>query len=264
MKIAIAGCAGRMGKELIREALDMPGLELVAGSVKAGAPEAGRDLGEIANRPLLGIKATSDPAGLFAHADAVIDFTTPDLCLRLAALAARHKKILISGTTGLTSAQLTELELHAEKAVILWSPNTSMAVNLLTRLVEQAATILGEDYDIEILEMHHRHKVDAPSGTALALAAAAARGRDIDLEKCSIRSRDGHTGPRPTGEIGFATLRGGDVVGEHKVIFAGAGERLEIGHIATSRAIFARGALKAALWSQGKSPGFYTMRDVVG
>ncbi len=203
------------------------------------------------------------PAQLFADADCVIDFSAPEYTVGLAALAASQRKILVSGTTGLVSAQKEALIRAGEHTRVLWSANMSLGVNLLMALVEHTAAKLGNDTDIEILEMHHRHKVDAPSGTALALGEAAARGREVNLQDVAVRSRDGITGARKAGDIGFATLRGGDVIGEHTVMFASTGERLELSHQASSRDVFANGALTAALWLAAKPNGFYTMRDVV-
>lgn len=264
LRIGIAGCAGRMGAMLVRQVVAMEGCDLAAGSVEPDSPEAGKDVGVLAGLPALGCQATPSDAALFAASEAVIDFTAPTATTRHAALAAEHGCILVSGTTGMDGTQMAALEQAATTTPIIWAANMSLGVNLLQALVERVASILDPAYDIEVLEMHHRHKVDAPSGTALALGRAAAAGRGVELDEVSDRVRDGHTGARPSGHIGFATLRGGDVVGDHSVIFAAEGERLELSHKAGSRAIFARGAVRAALWAQGRDPGLYSMRDVLG
>ncbi|MDX2221296.1 MAG: 4-hydroxy-tetrahydrodipicolinate reductase [Rhodospirillaceae bacterium] len=263
MSIGIVGCAGRMGRMLIAETLATPGARLAGGTEPAG-PTIGTDLGLLVGHATVGVHVTTDAAALFAGSDVVIDFTVPAATLAHAQLASRTKKALIVGTTGLGPEATAALDKAATSAAVVYAPNFSLGVNLLFALTEQAARVLGPDYDIEIVEMHHRHKVDAPSGTALGLGEAAARGRGVALNQVWRKSRDGHTGARPRGEIGFATLRGGDVVGDHTAIFASEGERLEIGHKASSRAVFARGALRAALWTSGRAPGLYSMRDVLG
>jgi len=217
----------------------------------------GCDLTGIAHR-------ADDPAPLFDAADAVIDFTVPEASVRHAALAAERGKVLVVGTTGLSSDQEVRLREAAGRTGIVYAPNMAVGVTLLTALVEQVARTLGPDFDIEVLEMHHKMKIDAPSGTALMLGEAAAQGRGVKLGERAVRSRDGHTGERRPGDIGFATLRGGTVVGDHTVIFAGADERIEISHKAGDRALFASGAIKAALWARNQKPGFYTMADVLG
>jgi 4-hydroxy-tetrahydrodipicolinate reductase len=209
--------------------------------------------------------AVGDDAGaLFAAADAVLEFTSAKASLDHAALAAGTRTIHVIGTTGLDPAQEAALAAAAQSTAIVWAPNMSLGVNLLMGLVERVAAALDDDFDIEIFEIHHRHKVDAPSGTALGLGAAAARGRGVDLDDVAIRGRDGMTGARRRGAIGFASLRAGDVVGDHSVIFAADGERIELAHRATDRRIYARGALRAALWARGKAPGLYSMADVLG
>ena len=262
--IGIMGCGGRMGRMLIAEVHGTEGCRLSGGVEAPESTVIGRDRGELAGLGPVGRVAGRDPAALFAVSDVVIDFTAPAVSVAHAALAAEAGKALVIGTTGLDAAQMAQLTEAAKRAPILWAPNMSPAVNLLLGLVEVVAHRLGEDYDIEVLEMHHRHKVDAPSGTALALGRAAALGRGVELENHSQKVRDGHTGPRKSGDIGFATLRGGDVVGDHTVTFAGPGERLELTHRAASRQIFARGAVRAARWAAGKPPGFYGMKDVLG
>jgi 4-hydroxy-tetrahydrodipicolinate reductase len=210
------------------------------------------------------VPVTDDPLAALLKADGVIDFSAPAVTVEIAALAAQARIVHVVGTTGMGPEDLAKLEAAARHAVIVRSGNMSLGVNLLAGLVEKVAKTLGIDWDIEILEMHHRMKVDAPSGTALLLGEAAAKGRDIALAEHSVRSRDGHTGARQAGDIGFATLRGGTVVGDHSVIFAGAGERIELIHRAEDRGIFARGAVQAALWGRGRTPGLYSMADVLG
>lgn len=263
LRIAISGAAGRMGIALIRALSAHPTLELTAAGIRPGSQSLAVTQFERAGIAFAGDLTVDTAAALFDQADAVIDFSAPEHAVGLAALAASSGKILISGTTGLNSNQKEALIRAGETGRIVWSANMSVGVNLLMALVEHTAAKLGTDHDIEILEMHHKHKVDAPSGTALALGEAAARGRGVPLHDVWVKARDGHTGARKPGDIGFATLRGGDVVGEHTVLFAGTGERLELSHKATSRDIFAKGALVAAEWAAGKPPGFYTMRDVV-
>jgi len=264
LRIGISGCAGRMGRMLVGEVAATQGCTLAGGTDASGSRELGKDIGELAGIGAVGLKAGSDSAALFKAADVVIDFSTPAASLAHAQLAAAAKKALVIGTTGLDAAANDALRAAAQQAPILWAPNMSLGVNLLLGLVEQTARRLGEDYDIEILEMHHRHKVDAPSGTALALGKAAAEGRGIDLAAHSQRVRDGITGARKAGDIGFATLRGGDNPGEHRVLFVTEGEQLELAHRATSRRIFARGAVAAARFLAGKPPRLYSMKDVLG
>jgi len=262
--IGIVGCAGRMGRMVTRVVEATDGCRLAGGTECEGSAAIGRDLGELAGIGAKGLTVGDDPAALFAAADAVIDFTTPAALLVHAGLAGETRTIYVVGTTGLTAEHEAALAAAAAKTAVMQAANMSLGVNLLLALVEQVSGALGPDYDIEILEMHHRHKVDAPSGTALALGRAAAAGRGVALETVAQKVRDGVTGPRRAGDIGFATLRGGDVAGEHSVIFAGEGERLELTHKAGTREIFARGAVRAALWCRGKPAGRYAMRDVLG
>lgn len=264
IRIGISGSGGRMGRMLVAEVNATPGTRLAGGVEAPGSQYLGRDIGELAGIGPAGLAVTSDAAALFARSQVVIDFSTPEASAAHASIAAQTRTALVIGTTGLDSSQNSMLAEAAKTTAILWAPNMSLGVNLLLGLVEQVARSLAEDYDIEILEMHHRHKVDAPSGTALALGRAAAKGRGIDLDSHSQRVRDGITGPRRCGDIGFATLRGGDNAGEHRVIFAGEGEQLELAHRATSRRVFARGAVRAAIWAAGKQPGLYSMKDVLG
>lgn len=261
--IGVTGCGGRMGRMLLAEIAETKGCRIAGGIDAPGSAALGRDLGELAGIVPLGIKAGGDAAALFQTSDVVIDFTAPDASVLHAKRAAASGKALVIGTTGLDKAAMSFIAAAAKKAPILTAPNMSVGVNLLLRLVNEAAARLGEDYDIEIFEMHHRHKIDAPSGTALALGAAAASGRGVDLAKKTQAARDGATGARRAGDIGFASLRGGDEVGEHRVIFAGPGETLTLGHRATSRRVFARGAVRAALWLARQKPGLYGMEQVL-
>jgi 4-hydroxy-tetrahydrodipicolinate reductase len=263
LRIGISGCGGRMGRMVALELLETKGVRLTGGIDTPHSPYLGRDLGELAGVGTLGIKAGSDALALFRVADVVIDFSAPAASVGHAKIAAATGKALVIGTTGLDQAQEGALKRAARKAPILWAPNMSVGVNLLLKLVREAAAQLGPDYDIEILEMHHRHKVDAPSGTALALGRAAAGGRGVDLDRSRATARHGVIGPRKNGDIGFAVLRGGDEVGWHKVFFSGAGEVVELAHRATSRRVFARGAVRAAQWLARKRPGLYAMADVL-
>ena len=264
MKIGIVGCAGRMGRMLMNAVMDAQGCDLAGGTERPGSTLVGADVGEVLGRGAIKAFIGENPSALFAAADAVIDFTAPAATVAHAALAAEMGKILVVGTTGLSAEDEAKLAEAARKTTIVYAPNFSVGVNLLMALTEKAASILGEDYDIEIVEMHHHHKVDSPSGTALGLGRAAAKGRQVALEDVWRKTRDGLVGARPRGEIGFATLRGGDVVGDHTVMFASEGERIELTHKASSRAVFAKGAVRAALWAQDKGPGLYSMRDVLG
>jgi 4-hydroxy-tetrahydrodipicolinate reductase len=264
MRIAVMGAAGRMGRELVRAIHAAPGCVVAGGTEAPGAPALGADLGVLAGIGALGVVLTSDPIELAASVDGIVDFTTPQVTVDLAALAANARIVHVIGTTGLSEADEAAIKAAARHATIIKAGNMSLGVNVLAALVGRVAQALDADYDIEIVEMHHGQKVDAPSGTALMLGAAAAKGRGIDLKSHSIRSRDGHTGPRRRGDIGFSSLRGGTVVGDHTVVFAGDGERIEITHRAWDRGIFARGAVKAALWGRGKGPGLYSMIDVLG
>jgi 4-hydroxy-tetrahydrodipicolinate reductase len=264
MKIGIVGCAGRMGRMLMEAVLTAEGCTLAGGTERPGGDAVGRDAGELLGRGALNVLIAHDPRRLFETSDAIIDFTAPAATLAHAGFAAETGKVLVVGTTGLTPEDEAKLREAADRTAIVYAPNFSVGVTLLMALTERAAAILGDDYDLEIVEMHHRHKVDAPSGTALGLGRAAARGRGVALDGMWCKSRDGHTGARPKGEIGFATLRGGDVVGDHTVMFAAEGERVELTHKASSRAVFAKGAVRAARWAHGKPPGLYTMRDVLG
>jgi 4-hydroxy-tetrahydrodipicolinate reductase len=264
MRLVVIGAAGRMGQMLVKAIEASEGMALTAALERPGSPAIGRDAGEIAGIGSNGVFISDDPLAALLKADGVIDFSTPATTVEIAALAAQARIVHVIGATGMGQAEIAKLEAAARHAVIIRSGNMSLGVNLLAAMVRKVAKVLGADWDIEILEMHHRLKVDAPSGTALLLGEAAAGGRDIALAEHSVRVRDGHTGARKTGDIGFATLRGGTVVGDHSVIFAGPGERIELSHKAEDRGIFARGAVQAALWGRGRKPGLYSMADVLG
>ena len=264
MKIGVVGCAGRMGRAVVAEIARTDGAVLTGGSERAGSAWIGQDVAALAGLDAGALKIIDDARQLFTAAEAVIDFTSPQAAVLHAGLAAEAGRILVVGTTGLDAGQQKAIEAAARRTAIVQAANMSIGVNLLLGLTRQVAATLGPDYDIEIVEMHHRHKIDAPSGTALALGRAAAEGRQVDLDKVAERGRDGLTGARAAGAIGFASLRGGDVVGDHTAIFAADGERLELTHKASSRGVFARGAVRAALWAKDKGPGLYSMRDVLG
>jgi 4-hydroxy-tetrahydrodipicolinate reductase len=264
MRLIVAGAGGRMGRTLVRAIAEAKGLTLVGALEDARSPLIGADAGMLAGLGENGVKLAADAAALLEKADGIIDFTAPAATVAYAALAAKLGKVHVIGTTGLSAADETKIKEAASKAVIVKSGNMSLGVNLLAALTKRVAKTLDNSFDIEILEMHHNKKVDAPSGTALLLGRAAAEGRGIDLDTHAVKAREGHTGARKVGDIGFATLRGGTVVGEHTVMFAGAAERIELTHKAEDRMIFARGALHAALWARGQKPGLYSMMDVLG
>ena len=264
MKIGIPGAAGRMGQALTRQVTATDGCTVVAATEVPGHAALGRDCGALAGIEPLGVAVGDDAQAMFRAADAVLDFTLPGAAARHAELAAAEGTMLVVGTTGLGADEQTALEAAAAQVAVVQAPNMSLAVNLLFRLTEQVAGILDDDYDIEIVEMHHRHKIDAPSGTALGLGRAAARARGVAFDEVAARGRDGVTGARPRGEIGLAALRGGDVTGEHSVIFAADGERLELAVRSSNRQTYARGAVQAARWAEGRGPGLYTMADVLG
>jgi 4-hydroxy-tetrahydrodipicolinate reductase len=264
LKIAVAGAGGRMGQAVIRAVAPHKDATICGALDRPDADAIGRDAGSNAGLDPLGIEITGDAEQALGDAEAIIDFTTPDASVALAQLAAAKGLVYVVGTTGLSEEQERGIASAGNSARIVRSGNMSLGVNLLAELVRQAAAALDESFDIEVLEMHHRSKVDAPSGTALMLGEAAAAGRKIALADHSVRARDGHTGARAAGAIGFATLRGGTVVGEHTVILAGPHERLELTHVAEDRSLFANGAVGAALWARDKDPGLYTMADVLG
>jgi 4-hydroxy-tetrahydrodipicolinate reductase len=263
-RIGVIGCAGRMGRMLVRDILATKGCALAGGVARPGSASPGQDVGELAGLGRIGIVVGDSPERLLGDSDVAIEFTTPAATAEHAAVAVELGKPLVIGTTGLEAAEERAVREAAARVPIVWAANTSLGINLLFGLVDQVARRLGPDWDIEILEMHHRGKVDAPSGTALALGRAAAAARDIAFDEVATRGRDGITGPRPAGAIGFAALRGGDNIGEHHVIFAGMGEQLELTHRATSRAIYSTGAVRAALWLVGRAPGLYGMKEVLG
>lgn len=261
--IVVTGASGRMGRMLVQTISGSGKARLAGCVVREGHPWVGRDIGECLGGAALGVTVTDDPLSAFARAQAVVDFTSPAATVENAALAAQARAVHVIGTTGLEPAHLARIAAAARHAVVVRAGNMSLGVNLLVRLTQKIAAALDEDWDVEIVEAHHRMKVDAPSGTALMLGQAAAAGRGVSLADAAVSGRDGITGARARGTIGFAAVRGGDIVGEHDVIFAADGERVVLRHLATDRAIFARGALRAALWGQGQAPGEYDMMDVL-
>lgn len=264
LKLAIAGAAGRMGRELARIVAETPGCSLAGGIEMSSSPAIGKDYGELIGMGKNGVVISSDAEAVIAACDGVIDFTVPQATLGLLPIASGMKKILVIGTTGIDATGDALIAEAAKKTCILKTGNYSLGINILQGLVHKVAAMLGDEFDIEVLEMHHKHKIDAPSGTALLLGKAAADGRQVNLAEKAVRSRDGHTGARKAGDIGFATLRGGAVIGDHTVMFTSDAERIEISHKAQSREMFARGAVRAALWAQHQSPGLYDMQDVLG
>jgi len=264
IKIGVVGCAGRMGQILIGSILDQDKAQLSGGTERQDSPHMGQAIRHPVTGIETGLMVTDDAEALFKNSDAVLDFTCPTATVRHSSFAATHGTAHIIGTTGMTADEEAALEKAAKSVAVVYASNFSLGVNLLFYLTRQAARLLDEDFDIEILEMHHRHKVDAPSGTALGLGKEAAKGRQVDLDHVSDRGRDGVTGERQRGHIGFAVLRGGNVAGEHTVSFNGDDERIELTHKAGDRAIFARGAVKAALWAAVQGAGLYDMCDVLG
>ncbi len=262
--IVVTGASGRMGQMLVKTVTDSPKARLVGVVERAGHDWVGRDIGQAMGGAPLGVTVTDEPLEAFAKAQAVIDFTAPAATLEFARLAAQARAVHVIGTTGMSDDEIAQLTPAARHAVIVRAGNMSLGVNLLVKLTQKVAAALDDDYDIEVIEAHHNQKVDAPSGTALMLGQAAADGRGVDLNAVSDRGRDGITGARKRGDIGFTAIRGGDIVGEHDVMFAALGERITLRHVATDRAVFARGALKAALWGQTQKPGEYDMLDVLG
>jgi len=262
--IVINGASGRMGQMLVKLVNESPAARLVGALERPGHEWLGQDIGEAIGGSALGVKVTEDPLDAMAKAQAVIDFTAPAATVALAGFAAQARAVHVIGTTGLRGDDIAKLDAAARHATIIRAGNMSLGVNLLVQLTRKVAHALDEAFDVEVVEAHHRHKVDAPSGTALMLGEAAAEGRGVQLDRVADRGRDGITGERKDGHIGFSAIRGGDIVGEHDVIFAGPGERVVLRHVATDRAIFARGALKAALWGIGRHPGNYDMIDVLG
>jgi 4-hydroxy-tetrahydrodipicolinate reductase len=263
MKIGIIGINGKMGQSVAKATITNDLTDISAGLVRLGSDLTGTDIGTIIGGGNLGIIASDNLEELVKNSDIVIDFSNPDLTLQTANLVAKHHKILVSGTTGFDAEQKQKLIDYGAKCPIIWSSNMSIGINLLMNLSQQVAKTLHSDFDIEILEMHHKNKVDAPSGTALALGEAVAKGRNLDFGKVCRKTREGIIGKRTENEIGFCSLRGGDVIGDHSVIFAGTGERIELTHKASNRDIYATGAIRAAIWAEGKGNGFYTMQDVL-
>ncbi len=253
-----------MGRVLTRIITETNGCEIAGGLEAKGSALVGTDMGVLAGLGALNVLISDDVESVLRQVDGIIDFTVPAATLALVAHTAALKKIHVIGTTGIDAAGDAKIFEAAKSTTIMKTGNYSLGVNILANVVKKVAAALGDDFDIEVLEMHHRHKIDAPSGTALLLGQAAADGRKINLKQHSVRSRDGHTGARVAGDIGFATLRGGSVIGDHTVMFAGAAERIEFSHKAESRDIFAYGAVKAALWCKDKVPGLYNMNDVLG
>lgn len=264
MKIVINGCAGRMGRTLLQMVRDDDRLQLAGGLESSTSAFLGQDVSALIGGEASGILVTDNALAVISQADAIIDFSHPAVSTRLSALAAQARIVHVIGTTGFSAAEEEAILAASRHAMIVKSGNMSLGVNVLAELVEQAAKVLADGWDIEIVDMHHRHKIDAPSGTALLLGEAAARGRGVELQAMRESGRDGIAGARGDGAIGFAALRGGSVVGDHDVIFAGAGEQIRLSHRAESRDIFAKGALEAAIWAHGKAPGLYSMRDVLG
>ncbi|QYK42448.1 MAG: 4-hydroxy-tetrahydrodipicolinate reductase [Paracoccaceae bacterium] len=262
--LVITGASGRMGRMLMQTVADDPRVRLAGAVERAGHPWVGQDAGVAMGGAPLGVIVTDDPLEAMARAQAVIDFTAPAATVEFAALAAQARAVHVIGTTGLEPAHLARIAAAARHATVIRAGNMSLGVNLLVGLTRRVAAALGTDWDIEVVEAHHRMKVDAPSGTALMLGQAAAEGRGLNHAEVRVAGRDGITGPREPGSIGYSAIRGGDIVGEHDVIFAGTGERVVLRHVATDRAIFARGALAAAIWGQGRPPGEYSMADVLG
>ncbi|WP_282128527.1 4-hydroxy-tetrahydrodipicolinate reductase [Roseobacter litoralis] len=264
MKIAITGVSGRMGRMLV-ETIDASDAVTVSAALeRPGHDWIGRDLGLALGGAERGVLVSDDIDNALADSEAVIDFTSPAATIRFAQAAARVGAVHVIGTTGMTEQEIAQLDAQSAGAVMVRAGNMSLGVNLLVQLTKRVAAALDDDFDIEIIESHHNQKVDAPSGTALMLGEAAAEGRGVSLDAVSDRGRDGLTGARQKGDIGFVSVRGGDIVGEHDVLFAALGERITLRHVASDRSVFARGALKAALWARGRAPGAYDMLDVLG
>lgn len=262
--IVITGVSGRMGQMLVQEVMASPRANLVGAVERAGHDWLGQDLGTAMGQAPMGVTVTDDALEAFSTAQAVIDFTAPSATVQFSELAAQARAVHVIGTTGLSDDDLKKVSAAARHAVVVRAGNMSLGVNLLTKLTQMVAEALDDDYDIEVIEAHHNRKVDAPSGTALMLGEAAAQGRGVSLPDVRDSGRDGITGARKKGDIGFAVIRGGDIIGEHDVMFAGPGERIILRHVASDRSLFARGAVKAAIWGQGRDPGEYDMMDVLG
>ncbi|TLS74561.1 4-hydroxy-tetrahydrodipicolinate reductase [Mariprofundus erugo] len=263
VRIVIVGASGRMGRMLVRAVSEAAGAELAGATERAGSPFIGRDAGELAGIETLGVRIVDDIA-LCADADLLIDFTAPAATLAHAAFVAARGMGMVIGTTGFDAAQLQQLHETLADSPVVMAANYSVGVTLALNLIEKAAAVLDESYDAEIFEAHHRHKVDAPSGTALAMGKSLAVGRGVALDDVAVLSREGITGARKAGTIGFSVARGGSIVGEHKAMFIAEEERIEINHIASDRMVFARGAVRAAIWLTAQSAGIYDMKDVLG
>ncbi len=263
MKIGVTGITGRMGRTIATLVLQDEIVDLSCALVRQDGGHDNEDLGEFLGFDKNDAKTISDIDQFVQNCDAVIDFSSPALSLAIAEKCSQYRKVLVCGTTGFSEEEKQQFAANAVNTPIIWSSNMSLGVNLLMNLAEKVASILHDDFDVEIVEMHHKNKVDAPSGTALSLGAAVAQGRTADLQKNAVMARVGKDAKRNKGEIGFATLRGGDVIGDHTVIFAGDGERVELTHKASNRDIFAKGAIRAAIWGTAQKPGFYSMRDVL-
>jgi len=264
VRIAVLGASGRMGRAVIQATDANPRAVLGEAYERADSPSIGSDAAVLAGLEPKGVKVSADPASGSDQFDVLIDFTRPEATVAWLDACVKRGKAIVIGTTGFTEAQQAAVEAASQRIPVLKAGNFSIGVNLSLKLLEEAARVLAEDFDIEIVEAHHRHKVDAPSGTALMMGAAVARGAGRELKDCAVYERYGHTGARTRQTIGFSTVRGGDVVGDHTVMFLGEGERIEISHKASSRSIFARGAVHAAVWLAGRKPGLYAMRDVLG
>ncbi len=264
LRIGVAGVGGRMGKTLVAAIGEGEGLRLTAATERPGSPLVGADAGEVAGIGRLGVSVVADLGEVTEDFDLLIDFTAPESTLGNLLVCCHQGKRMVIGTTGLTGVQRQEIASAAREIPIVFAPNMSVGVNLCLKLLEIAAGVMGDEADIEIIEAHHRHKVDAPSGTALRMGEVVAQALGRRLEEVAVYGRQGHTGPRDSKSIGFETIRAGDVVGEHAVWFASEGERVEIIHKATSRMTFARGAVRAARWLAGRGPGLYDMADVLG
>ncbi|CAL1240141.1 4-hydroxy-tetrahydrodipicolinate reductase [Candidatus Methylocalor cossyra] len=261
IRIGIVGAAGRMGQALVRTCAGHA--TLAAATEHPASPALGRDAGEVAGLPKLGVPIVADLGAVLQGVDVVIDFTRPEATLATLALCAQQGKPLVIGTTGFSAGQRRQIAQEAERIPVVLAPNMSVGVNLCLKLLEIAARVIGDSCDIEIIEAHHRHKVDAPSGTALRMGEVIAAALGRNLEQCAVFARHGHTGERDPKSIGFSVIRAGDIVGQHTVLFAEEGERLEITHTASSRDNFAKGALRAALWLRARAPGLYDMEDVL-
>lgn len=263
IRIAIVGASGRMGRTLIEAVLQAEDMQLAAALEQAGSPWLGKDAGEFAGM-LCGVKISDDVEAALQQADCLIDFTRPEGSLQHLALCRRHGVQMVIGTTGFDAAGKQAIQDAAQDIAIVFAPNMAVGVNAVFRLLDVAARILNEGYDIEVIEAHHRHKVDAPSGTALRMGEVVAAALGRDLEECAVYGREGHTGERPATQIGFSTIRGGDIIGDHTVLFAGTGERIEITHKSAGRTPYAAGSLRAARFMRDKKTGLFDMQDVLG